>query len=94
MSMTHRCPLIAAAFSLSLFGACGGQSDYQGGGRRTDLGHGTDSGIALTSGGDANTAGSAGTSGASNAGNPGRAGYAGCAADNDAGQGLITDCTP
>lgn len=93
MSMIHRCALAASTLLLLLFGACGGQNDYQGGGRRTDLGR-TDAGIAIGSGGDANSAGSAGTGGGNSAGAAGRAGYAGCPATSDAGQGAFTDCTP
>ena len=70
------------------FGACTG-SDYQGGGRRSDLGTNDGNAISLAAGGDASTAGGGGTSGGA-----GVAGYAGCAVIGDAGAGLAIGCVP
>jgi hypothetical protein len=87
MPMTRACIIFVFALASLLAFACG-QSDYRGGGRRTDLGRASDDAIAVANpgGDDAGTGGvSAGTSATG-------AGYAGCRASD--GGSPLTGCTP
>jgi hypothetical protein len=84
---------VASSIGLLFFAvvACG-QSDYQGGGRRNDLGANTASGIGLGAGGVGHTEDTAGNGGSTASGS---AGYAGCALGGEAGEGpFIFGCTP
>ena len=87
MSLNHARALSAAAFSFLLVLSCG-QSDYQGGGRRTDLGSTVSVGIAIAAGGAGDTGG------AESSVSAGRAGFAGCDASGDGGQSLGKGCAP
>lgn len=91
MSMIRSWLLLAGAGSLVVFGACVG-SDYQGGGRRDDLGTNSANGISLSAAGAITTA--VGGTGGEVAGGDGLAGFAGCAAGGVDNLGLAVGCTP
>lgn len=90
MSLIRSYSLWWFALVLLALGACS-DGDYQGGGRRNDVGRSTNDGISLAAGGEQNAGGGAGKGGAAAAG---QAGLAGCSASGDGGQGLgVGVCT-
>jgi hypothetical protein len=85
------CSLLSLMVAVS---ACGAGSDYQGGGRRADLGSHDASGVGLAASGEGNTPGVGGTSGAVAAGSGGDAGDPECGAGGENGNGLAASCSP
>ncbi|MET0792857.1 MAG: hypothetical protein ABW061_15155 [Polyangiaceae bacterium] len=78
MSLIRSALVACLLGSLLVFGACA-SSDYQEGGRRSDLGQQTADGVGLS---------------ASGSGGNGAVSGAGCAASGDGGQSTDIDCAP
>ena len=90
LNRVHVLSIIVFA-SFSVLGC--GQSDYQGGGRRTDLGSAAD-GISIADGAAGTASAVGGESGTGGSGSSASAGRAGCEASGDGGQSPPKGCVP